>query len=318
VKRGAFGVERRAEAALVVNTIVWGATFVLVKQALRDVSPILFLALRFTLATVVLLALFRGSWLGSWRHPRNARWSLAGGALAGTFLFSGYAFQTIGLQYTTAPKSAFLTGLTAVMTPLLAALVYRNKPRAQEVGGVLLATCGMALMTLPGGTLAINRGDLLTICCAACFAAHILTLSRYSAQASFGLLSTAQIGVSALWAWSLFHGMETPHIRWTAGVWAAIVITAVFATALAFTFQAWAQRYTTSTRTALIFMLEPVFAWITSYLLTGETLSARAAAGAGLILAGILVVELKPFHPRRHPLPRDVPQDAQQNGGRAV
>jgi len=290
VTRGAFGAQRRAEAALVVNTIIWGATFVVVKQALRDVSPILFLALRFTLATVVLVILFRGSW----SHPRNPRWSLAGGALAGVFLFSGYAFQTIGLQFTTAPKSAFLTGLTAVMTPLLAAAVYRNRPRAQEIGGVLLATCGMALMTLPGATLAMNRGDLLTVCCAACYSAHILTLSRYSATASFELLATAQIGISALLAWSLFRGMETPHIRWTLAVWVAIVVTGLFATALAFTFQAWAQRYTTSTRTALIFMLEPVFAWITSYLLTGETLSARAAAGAGLILAGILVVELKP------------------------
>jgi drug/metabolite transporter (DMT)-like permease len=162
----------------------------------------------------------------------------------------------------------------------------------------------MALMTLPalpGATLAMNRGDLLTICCAACYAAHILTLSRYSARASFELLATGQIGVSALLAWLLFHIMETPHIRWTAGVWAAIVITGLFATALAFTFQAWAQRYTTSTRTALIFMLEPVFAWITSYVLTGETLSARAAAGAGLILTGILVVELKPFRARPHP-----------------
>jgi len=287
-------LQRRAEAALIVNTLIWGATFVVVKQALRDVSPVLFLALRFTLATVVLLVLFRGSW----SHPRNPRWSLAGGALAGAFLFSGYAFQTIGLQFTSAPKSAFLTGLTAVMTPLLAAVVYRNMPRVQEIGGVLLATCGMALMTLPalpGATMVVNRGDLLTICCAACYSAHILTLSRYSATASFELLSTAQIGVSALLAWSLFHGMETPHIRWTAGVWAAIVITGIFATAVAFTFQAWAQRYTTSTRTALIFMLEPVFAWITSYMLTGESLSARAAAGAGLILAGILVVELKPF-----------------------
>jgi drug/metabolite transporter (DMT)-like permease len=288
--RAAFGNQGRAEAALIVNTLIWGATFVLVKQALRDVSPVLFLALRFTLATVVLLVLFRGSW----SHPRNPRWSLEGGALAGTFLFSGYAFQTIGLQFTSAPKSAFLTGLTAVMTPLLAAAVYRKRPRAVEIGGVLLATGGMALMTLPGATLSMNRGDLLTVCCAACFAAHILTLSRYSPNASFGLLSTAQIGMSALWAWLLFRGMETPHIRWTPGVWAAIAITGVFATALAFTFQAWAQRYTTSTRTALIFMLEPVFAWITSYLLTGETLSARAAAGAGLILAGILVVELKP------------------------
>jgi drug/metabolite transporter (DMT)-like permease len=242
----------------------------------------------------VLLVLFRGSW----SHPRNPRWSLTGGALAGVFLFSGYAFQTIGLQYTSAPKSAFLTGLTAVMTPLLAAAVYRNRPRAQEVGGVLLATGGMALMTLPGATLAMNRGDLLTVCCAACYAAHILTLSRYSATASFELLATVQIGVSALLAWSLCRGMEAPHVRWTPGVWAAIVITGVFATALAFTFQAWAQRYTTSTRTALIFMLEPVFAWITSYLLTGETLSGRAAAGAGLILTGILAVELKPSRPR--------------------
>jgi drug/metabolite transporter (DMT)-like permease len=292
--------QRRAEAALVFNTLIWGATFVLVKQALRDVSPILFLALRFTLASAVLLVLFRGSW----SHPRNPRWSLAGGSLAGVFLFSGYAFQTIGLQFTTAPKSAFLTGLTAVMTPLLGAVVYRKKPRALEAGGVLLATCGMALMTLPplhDAALAMNRGDLLTVCCAACYAAHILTLSRYSAQASFELLATAQIGISALLAWALFRGMETPHIRWTPGVWAAIVITGVFATALAFTFQAWAQRFTSSTRTALIFMLEPVFAWITSYLLTGETLSGRAAAGAGLILAGILAVELKPGHPRGHP-----------------
>jgi drug/metabolite transporter (DMT)-like permease len=289
VKRGALGAPRRAEAALIANTIIWGSTVVLVKQALRDVSPVLFLALRFTLAAAVLLVLFRGSW----SHPRNPRWSLTGGALAGTFLFSGYAFQTIGLQFTTAPKSAFLTGLTSVMTPLLGAVVYRKKPRAVEVGGVLLATCGMALMTLPGATLAMNRGDLLTVCCAACYAAHILTLNRYSATASFELLATAQIVISALLAWSLFRGMETQYIRWTPGVWAAILITGVFATALAFTFQAWAQRYTTSTRTALIFMLEPVFAWITSYLLTGETLSARAAAGAGLILAGILAVEVK-------------------------
>ena len=293
-------LQRRAEAALVVNTFIWGTTFVVVKQALHDVSPVLFLALRFTLATAALLVLFRGSW----SHPRNPRWSLAGGALAGVFLFSGYAFQTIGLQYTTAPKSAFLTGLTAVMTPLLAAIVYRSRPRALEIGGVLLATGGMALMTLPtapGATMAINRGDLLTICCAVCYSAHILTLNRYSAKASFELVSIAQVGISALLAWSLFHGMETPHVRWTAGVCAAIAITGLFATALAFTFQAWAQRYTTSTRTALIFMLEPVFAWITSYLLTGETLSGRAAAGAGLILAGVLTVELKPWHPARHP-----------------
>jgi drug/metabolite transporter (DMT)-like permease len=290
VNRSNFPLARRAEAALVVNTIIWGSTFVVVKQALHDVSPVLFLALRFTLAAVALLALFRGAWT----HPQNPRCSLQGGALAGVFLFSGYAFQTIGLQYTTAPKSAFLTGLTSAFTPMLAALVYRTRPRPAEIGGVSIATLGMALMTLPGASLAMNRGDLLTLGCAVCYALHILTLNRYSPKSSVELLATTQIGVSALLAWSLFHWMETPHIRWTPGVWAAILVTGLLATAVAFSFQAWAQRYTSSTRTALIFMLEPVFAWVTSYILTGETLSRRGAAGAALILAGILLVELKP------------------------
>jgi drug/metabolite transporter (DMT)-like permease len=290
-------LQRRAEAALVLNTVIWGTTFVVVKQALRDVSPVLFLALRFTLAAVALMVLFRGSW----SHPRKPRLSLGVGAVAGAFLFAGYAFQTIGLKFTTAPKSAFLTGLTTVMVPVLAALVYQIKPRVTEIGGVLLATCGMALMTLPAGAPSVNSGDLLTVCCAVCFAAHILTLGHYAAEASFELLSTMQIAVSALLAWSLFHWIETPHIRWTSGVWVAIVVTGLLATALAFTFQAWAQQHTTSTRTALIFALEPVFAWITSYLATGESLAPRAAGGAGLILTGILLVEMKPPRSRRHP-----------------
>ena len=207
---------------------------------------------------------------------------------------SSVVLATLTLRTVTCFDRAKSISAATVAGPSLVAMCVKSPC------SVTLATCGMALMTLPGATLAMNRGDLLTVCCAACYAAHILTLNRYSATASFELLSTAQIGVSALLAWSLFRGMETPYIRWTPAVWAAIVITGVFATALAFTLQSWAQRYTTSTRTALIFMLEPVFAWITSYLLTGETLSARAAAGAGLILAGILVVEAKPFPPRGH------------------
>ena len=292
MKQDAPAAQRRAEAALIVNTIIWGATFVLVKQALRDVSPVLFLALRFTLATVVLVVLFRGAWSASTKSAlvvdrrRDRRRIPVRRIRLSNHRPAIHYRSEIRLSHWTHGGDDAAAGR---------ACVYRKKPRALEIGGVLLATGGMALMTLPGAGGAINRGDLLTICCAACYAAHILTLSRYSATASFELLATAQIGISALLAWSLFHAMETPHIRWTLGVWAAIAITGIFATALAFTFQAWAQRYTTSTRTALIFMLEPVFAWITSYLLTGESLSARAAAGAGLILTGILVVEVKPW-----------------------
>src|ERR1019366_5993917 len=162
---------RRAEAALLLNTVVWGATFVLVKAALVDVTPLLFLALRFSLATGALLALFRG--------PRRVPFTwkaAAAGALAGVFLFSGYLFQTLGLQLTTAPRSAFITGLTSVMVPLLAALVYRNRPQVSEVAGVLVATAGLGLMTLEGDGApgSVSRGDLLTFFSALGLAAHIV------------------------------------------------------------------------------------------------------------------------------------------------
>jgi drug/metabolite transporter (DMT)-like permease len=110
-----------------------------------------------------------------------------------------------------------------------------------------------------------------------------------------------QVGAAALWALSLFWWVETPRIRWRPALVYAILVTGFLATALAFTVQAWAQQYTTATRTALIYMLEPVFAWVTSYAWMGEGLSARAAAGAGLILGGVLMAELKPWKQRPHP-----------------
>jgi drug/metabolite transporter (DMT)-like permease len=291
---------RKAEAALVLNTVVWGATFVLVKAALLDVSPLLFLALRFSLATGALLALFRGSL----RVPFTGK-AWAAGALAGVFLFAGYLFQTLGLRLTTAPKSAFITGLTSVLVPLLAALVYRNRPQVSEVAGVLVATAGLGLMTLEGAGAgapgSISRGDLLTFFCAIGFAAHIVTLGHFSENVRFQLLSVAQVGAAAVLALSSFWWAETPQVRWRPAVICAILVTGLLATALAFTIQAWAQQYTTSTRTGLIYMLEPVFAWITSYCIMGEGLSGRAAAGAALILGGVVLVELKPWNPRLHP-----------------
>jgi drug/metabolite transporter (DMT)-like permease len=286
----------RAEAALVLNTVIWGATFVLVKEALADVSTLLFLALRFSLAAVALLILFRRQW----SPPRNVRRALVGGAAAGGCLFFGYLTQTLGLRLTTAPKSAFITGLTTAMVPLLAWFVYRNRPRLAEVAGVLTATVGMGLLTLEGASWSISRGDLLTLLCAVGFAAHILTVGHFSRSAGFELLAVSQIATAALLSLSLCWWVEPVYIRWRPAVWWAILITGLLATALAFTIQAWAQRHTTSTRTGLIFALEPVFAWITSFLLTGETLSRRGAGGAVLILAGVLLVEMKPFTRRQH------------------
>jgi drug/metabolite transporter (DMT)-like permease len=291
-------VSRRpaAELALAFNTLVWGATFVLVKSALAAVSPLLFLGLRFTLATSAVLLLFRGFGKGGfvWREA-------GAGALAGIFLFGGYVFQTIGLRYTTAPKSAFITGLTSVMVPLLAALVYRVRPRISEVAGVIVATVGLGLMTLETAVGSIGRGDLLTLFCAVSFAAHIVTLGHFSERMRFEVLSVMQVATAAVLALSLFWWAEIPYLQWRPIVGYAILVTGLLATALAFSIQAWAQRYTTATRTALIYMLEPVVAWLTSYCLVGEGLSTRATAGAALILSGVLLVEMKPWNPRLHP-----------------
>ncbi len=293
---GSLRQRRFAELGLVWNTIVWGATFILVKSALGGVSAILFLALRFSLATGALALIFRKP-----LSYRGARKNAAPGLLVGLFLFLGYLFQTQGLRYTSAPKSAFLTGLTSVLAPLLASSVYGIKPRISEVFGLLTALAGLALMTLPGSSGSINRGDLLTLFCAAAFAAHIVTLGHFSREMRFELLSVMQVGTAAVLAITLFPWAETPHVEWRPAVLWAILITGLFATALAFTVQAWAQKYTTSTRTALIYMLEPVVAWMTSYLLAGEGLSRPGAAGAALILGGVLLVELKPVNPRQHP-----------------
>ena len=292
---------RKAELALLFNVVIWGATFVLVKSALHEISPVLFLAIRFSLATVALVALFR-AW--KWRAltaPHVTGKMLAAGSMIGVFLFAGYLLQTVGLQSTTAPKSAFLTSLATVMVPLLAALVYKIRPRISEVAGVLAATLGMGLMTFEGPIGSIGRGDLLTFGGAIAFAAHIVATGHYAEQIGYQVLSVTQVGAASLSAVSLFWWVETPRIQWQPLVVWAILITGLLCTALAFTIQAWAQHYTTSTRTALIYALEPVVAWITSFSITGEGLSGQAAAGAALILSGVLLVEMKPFHRRPHP-----------------
>ena len=297
----------KAELALGLNVFVWGATFVLVKSALREISPVLFLALRFSLATVALVVLFGRKWRGrkavSWQAeapapPRGEM--LASGGMIGLFLFAGYLLQTVGLQSTTAPKSAFLTGLATVMVPLLGALVYQIKPRVSEVAGVLAATLGMGLMTLQGPIGSIGTGDLLTFGGAVAFAAHIVATGHFAGRIGYEVLSITQVGTAALSALSLVWWVETPRVQWHPLVVWAILITGLLCTALAFTIQAWAQHYTTATRTALIYALEPVVAWITSYCLAGEGLSGHAAAGAGLILSGVLLVEMKPFQARQH------------------
>ncbi|MBL8232727.1 MAG: DMT family transporter [Bryobacterales bacterium] len=289
----------RAELALVAVTFIWGWSFVIVKNVLGLLPPFVFLSLRFGLAAIVLVILFRGRFANQahlWRPTLRA------GGFAGLCLFAGYVFQTTGLRYTSPSKSAFITGLTMAVVPFLVSIVYRKAPHSSEVMGVAVATLGLGLLTLPPDRLRISFGDLLTLCCTFGFACHILVLGHWASRAAWELLSLTQIAVTGVLSLIAASFTEAVRIPWNREVIGAVLFTGVLATAIPFSVQSWAQRHTTPMRAALIFALEPVWASLASYVLTGELLTGRALAGAVLILAGVLLVELKPWGRVQHPL----------------
>jgi drug/metabolite transporter (DMT)-like permease len=282
----------KAHFLLVTITLIWGSTFVLIKQALLHASPLLLNALRMSLAAA-LLALYYRRHLLTMRRP-----ALIAGCVVGLFLYLGYAFQTTGLRLTTPSKSAFLTGVSTVLVPLLLVVIWKARIHPWRAVGIALALCGLFLMTVPAGRQGladfanINLGDILTIGCAIAFAFQIIFLGRSTQRFPFEQIAVLQIGVAALLTALTAPLLEQPHLRFSGAVIATIVVTGILGTAVAFTVQAWAQQFTPATHAALIFTLEPVFAWITSFLYLNERLGVRAAAGALLILGGVLVSEL--------------------------
>lgn len=283
----------QADLALALVALIWGVTFVVVKRALGEITTMYFLAIRFSLASLCLLLIFfpalrAAGPLAVWR-------GLKGGVTAGLFLWLGYTLQTFGLRYTTAGKSGFLTGFYIVLVPLFGAIFFRRRPRLGEVAGILVASFGIALLTMPSihGAFRMNRGDLLTIGCAVVYALHLLVLGHFSQRERVEPVALGQLACTAVL--SVFSlPFDPPKAVWSAAVLFAIVLTAVFATAVAFAFQTWGQKHTTAERTALIFALEPVFAMAAAVTLGGERLTLLACAGCALILAGILAVDLKP------------------------
>lgn len=280
---------RWATPALLAICLAWGAGFTVTKSGLEDVSPLLFVALRFGVATIVL-------WIGlRLRGPLHLPVrTLRAGFLLALALFGGYAFQTVGLRYTTPSRSGFLTGLFIVFVPMLAAAVHRRMPSVLEFGGVLLALLGMLLLSHPLSESDTFQGDLLTVICALCYSVHILALGHFARHHDTRSLTLLQIAFTFLLSLCFCFWLEPVQYTGSASLWGAVLFTGVFATAIAFLVQTWAQQHTSPTRTALIFSMEPVFAWITAFLVFGEMLGGLAATGALLILAGVLVVELLP------------------------
>jgi drug/metabolite transporter (DMT)-like permease len=282
----------QADLGLTFCTILWGSTFVVVKNSLDHSSVFLFLALRFTLAGI-LMALWRPRIFYSIERDE-----IFAGLRLGFFMFAGYAFQTAGLQYTSASNSGFVTGSSVVLVPLLFGLFWGHRLTAWVYAGALAAGFGLYYLTIPvEGVAHLNKGDVLTFVAAASYAAHIILVSEYTKQHSASALSVLQVIACAGMAW-IMTGIAAA-IRWQpvrfVPSWSLLLgisICAVFATAVAFSIQLWAQQYTTPGHAAILFTLEPVFAVLTSYLFLGERLALRAIFGAAFVLAGILIAEL--------------------------
>jgi drug/metabolite transporter (DMT)-like permease len=214
------------------------------------------------------------------------------------FMFAGYCFQTAGLQYTTASNSGFVTGSSVVLVPLLLAIFWGRRLTQWIYVGAFAALIGLYFLTVPAeGLRYLNRGDVLTFVAAGFYAVHIILVGDYTQEHSVRALSLIQVAGCAVMAWPLTGSAAAIHWqparfsgRWE--LWVAIVICAVFATAVAFTVQLWAQQFTSPGHAAILFALEPVFAVITSYIVLHERLSARAMKGAGLVVVGIVLAEL--------------------------
>jgi drug/metabolite transporter (DMT)-like permease len=275
---------------LVAVTAVWGSTFVVVKDAVARMPVMGFLVWRFAIATAVMVVLrpraLAGLGAAGWRR----------GGLLGLALAGGYVAQTYGLRTISAAASGFVTGMFVVFTPLISAVALRRRVPGAAWAGVGLATAGLALISLNGsgrgGGLGIGTGELLTVVCAFAYAVQLVGLGEWSARHdpyALAVVQLATVTVVALVA-ALPGQLEVPP---DGGVWAAVLVTSVLATAVAFLVQTWAQSFMSATRAAVVLTMEPVFAGLAA-VAAGERLDWRVPAGGALVLAAMYLVELGP------------------------
>jgi drug/metabolite transporter (DMT)-like permease len=267
-------------ALLLVVTLIWGTTFVVIKGALESVPVPLFLALRFTAAALLL------SWV------RFDRKMLLPALALGVVSFASYGSQTLGLSYTTASKGAFITALCVIIVPFMSGLLFRVKVAGKVYVTAGIALAGLALLTL-GGQDSLNRGDLIILGTAVAYALHIILMSQVLKSHPPLKVAALQLWPVALisWIWAAPQASLLPQLG--AGAWWSIIYLAVVATALVLVLQSYAQRVVPAHVAALVFVLEPVFAAFFAYWFTGEQLGAAGLIGGGMVFAALLLSELK-------------------------
>ncbi|MGA8013648.1 MAG: DMT family transporter [Candidatus Acidiferrales bacterium] len=283
----------RADFALAFCALIWGATFVVIKDALADVSVIVYLAMRFSLAAAIMAILY-------WRSLRKLTVATVwAGAQIGVFMFCGYAFQIFGLKLTTPSKAAFITGSSVVLVPLLLAVFASRRVNHWTWAGSLAALGGLYFLSVPReGFSGLNRGDPIVFACAVMFALHFIFIGRHVKHHSVAALSFLQVATTAVLSTLLLPlvtaaGWEQPRLHWTGYLVFAVLLTAIGATVICFSLQTWAQQYASPSHAAILVSLEPVFAAFTSLVFAREHLGGRVLLGAVLIFAGILLAEWK-------------------------
>jgi drug/metabolite transporter (DMT)-like permease len=275
----------RAELVLLATTVIWGGTFVVNKIALVDTSPLLFITVRFFIASVFFLVFFRKAILPL---PPGA---LFHGGLLGLFLFLGFSTQTVGLLYTTASKSAFITGMMVVFVPVVQVLVEHRAPKVGNILGVVVVVIGLWLLTAPQGS-SFNQGDALSLVCAVFFAVYIVHLDIVSQKMSALQLTFLQTAAMMVLAGLGTVFFEQVSVTVTRDLLLSLAYLTVFATIFTLFVQTRFQKDTTPTRAVVIFSIEPVIASAIAAVVLGETLGREGLLGGALIIGGVLVSEL--------------------------
>jgi drug/metabolite transporter (DMT)-like permease len=284
----------RAELFLLLITLVWGSTFVVTKFVLQDAGPFLYTTIRFLVATMIFGIIF---------FPKLRtinKESVIKGAILGFLLFIGFATQTVGLLSTTASKSAFITGMMVVFTPICQLLIERKPAKGGNLFGVGMVMAGLYFLTSPTGS-HFTLGDGLTLVCAISFAVYIVYLDIFSQNCDASHLTFMQFAVTAGLSGISFLFFEDFRLILNAQFTVAVLYLAIFATVIALFVQTKFQKDTTPTRSAVVFSVEPVVAAVVAYFVLGERIGEYGILGGGLIMAGVVFSEFSDilFKPNR-------------------
>lgn len=293
----------QVDLLLIFVTLIWGSTFLVVQNSIKSIGPFSFIGIRFGVAALALAVLFHK------RLFRITRQELAYGSLIGLFLWGGYIFQTCGLQFTTTSKAGFITGMSVVIVPLICVLFFRQIPTIGAIVGISLAACGMFLLSMGNKfNLDFGLGEALVLAGAFCFACHIVAVGAFAPGKDPINLSIIQIAVTSLLSIVAAPIADEQFTLPGTEVWLAVLFMGLVATAFTLTIMNRVQQFTSSTRAALIYALEPVFAGIFGYF-AGESLTIAAWMGCLLIFGGMVASEVK-FGKKQLPLPENKDEES--------